>query len=67
MRGKLVMYQDQYGQCFWAKSIRELCGKVGRKHVSKMYIDGTDGKSYHIGYVVGRHWCTAYVPVRIPT
>jgi hypothetical protein len=28
--------------------------------VSKMYVDGKDGTAVHIGYVVGRHWCTAY-------
>lgn len=33
---------------------------MGGSRVSKMYVDKKDGRSVHIGYVVGQHWLTAY-------
>ena len=33
---------------------------MGGGRVSKMYVDKKDGRSVHIGYVVGQHWLTAY-------
>lgn len=63
MKGKTVLYLDQWGQRFYAKTVKELQEQVGGK-VSKMYIDGKDGKTYHTGYVVGQHWMTAFVPMR---
>jgi hypothetical protein len=65
MNGKRVLYIDQYGSRFSCSTVKELktvhhlCGKV-----SKMYQDGKDGKRYHVGYVVGSHWLTAYTPFR---
>ena len=39
------------------KELKELL--PGRIH--KMYVD-QDGKSYHVGYVVGHEWITIYKP-----
>jgi hypothetical protein len=33
---------------------------MGGSRVRKMYVDKKDGRSVHIGYVVGQHWLTAY-------
>lgn len=63
MRGKLRLYIDQYGNCFYARTVRELCAKVGYSKASRMYADKKDGQTVHIGYVVGAHWLTAYQPV----
>jgi len=66
MNGKHTLYIDQYGtkfHCLYVyelKTEHHLSGKI-----SKMYVDGKDGKTYHIGYVVGNHWLTAYQAVRI--
>jgi hypothetical protein len=62
MNGKPTLYIDQYGSKYWAKTVRELRSEVGMggSKVYKMYADKKDGKSVHIGYVVGAHWLTAY-------
>ena len=58
---KLYMAIDQYGNHFHGlthprKDLqRMLSGKV-----SKMLIDDNDGKTYHVGYIVGHHWCNVY-------
>lgn len=56
------LYIDQYGQCFFADTVKELREQIGMgsSRVSKMYND-IDGKTYHVGYVIGRHWLTKYV------
>jgi hypothetical protein len=65
MNGKTTLYVDQYGSKYWCRYVYELktlhylTGKV-----SKMYVDGNDGKTYHVGYVVGSNWLTAYAPIR---
>ena len=63
MKGKLTLYRDQWGNCFFAHTVEELRKQIPG-HVSKMYIDGKDG-IYHIGYVIGSRWLSAYSPVRI--
>ena len=67
MHGKQMLYIDQWGTRFWAKTVKELRQQVslGRSRVSKMYRDKKDGRVVHVGYVVGKHWCTAYQPVEI--
>lgn len=62
MNGKPTLYIDQYGSKYWATTVRDLRAKVGMggSRVRKMYVDKKDGKSVHIGYVVGDHWLTAY-------
>lgn len=63
MKGKRILYRDQFGYTWFAKSIRNLREQIPGR-VSKMYVDGMNGKTYHVGYVVGKHWCTAYTPMR---
>ena len=66
MNGKLMLYVDQYGERWYASSVRELHRKIGGARPSKMYVDKKDGGTVHIGYVIGTHWCTAYERVERP-
>lgn len=66
MRGKLMLYLDQWGNRWFARTVAELCEQVGRQRVAKMYRDRKDGSTCHVGYVVGQHWCEAFEPVRRP-
>lgn len=64
MRGRFVLYIDQYGTHYPARNVKEL---KARPHylpgkVSRMYIDKKNGKTMHVGYVIGKYWLTAYVP-----
>lgn len=63
MHGKLMLYVDQYGNKFYAHTVTELRNEVGGGRVSKMYIDKLDGRSVHVGYVIGNHWLRAFEPV----
>lgn len=65
LNGKYTLFIDQCGNRYEARTVSELRAEVGGGHVSKMYVDDKSGNRYHIGYVIGRHWCTAYMPVRI--
>lgn len=65
MRGIPTLYLDQYGNRWFASTVRELCEKIGGGRVSKMYVDKPDGRTVQIGYVIGRHWCTAFRPFEI--
>lgn len=53
---------DQYGQTW--KNLehprKDLMKKIGCSHAEKMYVDGEDGKAYHIGYVIGGLWLNVY-------
>lgn len=62
MNGKPTLFLDQWGNRWWAKTVKELRSQIGMggSRVSKMYVDKKDGRSVHIGYVVGQHWLTAY-------
>lgn len=62
MRGQWMLYRDQYGNSWGASTVRELREKIGGGKVSKMYADDRAGDCVHIGYVVGQHWCRAYLP-----
>jgi hypothetical protein len=64
MKNKITLYVDQYGMRFYAKTVKELRKQIGGggSRISRMYID-QDGKIYHKGYVIGRHWLTAYQPI----
>lgn len=66
MNGKTMLYLDQWGNRYFAKTVRELREKLGGGRVSKMYRDTKDGDVVHTGYVVGAHWCEAFAPVRNP-
>lgn len=63
MNGRLMLYIDQWGNHWWARTVKELQKQLGG-HVSKMYMDFKDGTTAHTGYVVGKHWCTAYAPYK---
>ncbi len=61
---KSVLYIDQYDNHYWARTVKELRSKIGRggSRVSTMYRDKKNGPPVRIGYVIGQHWLTAYVP-----
>jgi hypothetical protein len=67
MKGKRLLYVDQYGNRFYASTVAELRSQIamGGSRVSKMYRDKKDGSVVHVGYVVGEHWLTAYAPVEV--
>ena len=61
MNGRLVHNYigiDQYGQHYLIENHprKELMEQLGIKHAEKMYVDTTDGKPHHIGYVIGNLW-----------
>ena len=62
MAKAVYMAVDQYGQTFHGLTNprKELCERLGKSHVDKMYVDGKDGKMYHVGYVIGGLWLTLY-------
>ena len=55
MNGKLFLYMDQFGNHFYARTVRELRAQIGGggSRVFKMYADGNDGLPLHVGYVIG--------------
>ncbi len=57
-----VAYVDQYGNVVFARTVKELCQKCYRSKASRMYRDTKDGRTLHVGYIVGDRWFTAYVP-----
>lgn len=59
------LFIDQYGNKEYAFTIKELRSKVGMggSKVSKMYISTKDGKTKHVGYVIGQHWFSMYAPI----
>ena len=59
MNGKPTLYMDQYGQHFHANTVKALRQQIPGR-CDKMYVDQKDGGSIHIGYVIGRHWLTAF-------
>ena len=65
MNNKNYLWLDQYGNKFFASSIRKLRKQIanGSSRVSKMYQDKADGSSVRTGVVIGQHWLTAYAPV----
>jgi hypothetical protein len=65
MRGKFRLFVDQFGDHFYANSIRELRTQVPGR-CTKMYVDRKDGTTVHIGYVIGQHWLTMFEPVELP-
>lgn len=67
MNGKLRLYIDQWGNRFYASTVKELREQIGMggSRVSKMYVDKKDGRTVHVGYVVGRHWLSMFAPVEI--
>ncbi len=64
MQGKMMLYLDQWGNKFWARTVKELREQIPGR-VGKMHVDKKDGSIVHVGYVIGEHWLTAYAPVEI--
>lgn len=64
MQGKMMLYLDQWGNKFWARTVKELREQISGR-INKMYVDKKDGSIVHVGYVIGEHWLTAYAPVEI--
>lgn len=61
---ELKLYVDQYNHIVMAATIAELREKAGGGRVSKMYVDGKGGKTYHTGYVVGQRWFSMFRQTR---
>ena len=55
----MTLYLDQWGNKFYAPTVKALREQIPGR-CSKMYVDRKDGTPLHIGYVIGRHWLTAY-------
>ena len=57
---KAYMAIDQYGQTehlgFTNHPRKTMLEKLGYKKASKMYVSKTDGRSVHIGYIIGQRW-----------
>ena len=68
MNGKLMLYLDQFGNYFYARTVRELRKKVGSSgsRIAKMYVEnGADGEPRHIGYVIAGHWLRMFAPIPV--
>lgn len=65
---KYYMAIDQFGNIFHGLKHprKDLIEKTGIKHVSKMYLDSADRKTYHVGYILGKQWFSIYevIPMR---
>ena len=69
MNGTLMLYLDQYGNYFYARTVRELREKVGSSgsRIAKMYVEnGADGEPRHVGYVIAGHWLKMFAPIELP-
>ena len=69
MNGTLMLYLDQYGNHFYARTVRELQEKVGSSgsRIAKMYVEhGADGEPRHGGYVIAGHWLKMFAPIELP-
>jgi hypothetical protein len=65
---KQYMAVDQYGQTYHGLTHprKDLMKRLYNQHVTKMYADGKDGKTYQRGYVIGGQWLSVYevIPTR---
>ena len=68
MNGKHLLYMDQLGNHFFARSVKDLRQQIGggKSRVTKMFQDRKDGPTVHVGYVIGRHWLKMFEPVMLP-
>lgn len=54
---------DQYGTTYHdlgPHPRKALLERLDRKRASKMYMDKTDGRVLHIGWVIAGHWLTVF-------
>jgi hypothetical protein len=56
---QMRVFIDQYKGIHYAMSVKDLQRKLGGA-CHRMYID-RQGKSFHVGYVVGKLWCTEFI------
>ena len=64
MNGKLMLYLDQFGNYFYARTVK--VGSSGSR-IAKMYVEnGADGEPRHIGYVIAGHWLRMFAPIELP-
>lgn len=63
MNGTWMLYIDQHGGKYGARTVRELCEQFDRKKAHRQYSDTRAG-TFHTGYIIAGHWLTAYVPYR---
>ena len=64
---KTYMAIDQYGITHHGlKYPRKEFAELFPGHISKMYVDNKKGETFHIGYVIGKHWFSIYevTPIR---
>ena len=59
---------DQYGHIEYGLKHprKDLLKRVGRTRANKMYVDTTQGKTLHVGYVIGPHWFRLYKEFACP-
>ena len=60
---KFIMGQDQFGKAYHdlgKHPLKELLGRLGAKHATKMYQDKADGSTWHTGYIIAGHWISLY-------
>lgn len=53
-----MAYDHQTGEYYHSlvHPRKELCQKLRKQHVDKMYVDKKDGTCCWCGYVIGGHW-----------
>jgi hypothetical protein len=53
---------DNYGNHYTIKKYprKELLEQLGYRGCNKMYVDTKNGKTKHVGYVIGNHWINVY-------
>ena len=59
---QVTLYVSQYGDRFYAYTLKQLREKLGGR-CQRMFQDGPNGEIYHVGYVIGPLWLTAYAPL----
>ena len=61
---------DQYGTTYHglgAHPRKALLDRLSRSTARRMYVDGADGATYHVGWVIGGLWLNVYSvePMRV--
>lgn len=59
------LFINQYGDRYYAKTVKELKEKVGSGKVFKIYCDKKDGSVVQTGYGIGRQWFDMFIPFEI--
>lgn len=60
-RDEPTLFISQYGQRFVASTAADLKRQAGYSGgIKKQFVDKPDGRTVWNGYVIGRHWFTAF-------